>query len=145
MKTPVTDALAGLLSDYQVLYQKLRNYHWNVTGERFFELHVFFETQYTALAVRIDDIAERLRYLDAVAPGSYATFLSLTCLQEDGTVPPGRQMVENLMADYTTVGEVVSRCQKLAGDSGDAGTVVLLDDFLTTDQKSIWMMRSFLT
>jgi starvation-inducible DNA-binding protein len=144
MSKPVTDALSGLLADYQILYQKLRNYHWNVTGERFFELHTFFETQYTALAVRIDDIAERLRYLNATAPGSYATFLKLTCLSEDSGVPPGRQMVENLMADYTTVGDVVARCQKLAGDSGDAGTVVLLDEFLTTDQKSIWMMRAFL-
>ena len=144
MSNKTAESLKGLLADHEVLYQKLRNYHWNITGEKFFELHVLFETQYTAMAVRIDDIAERLRYLGEIAPGSYAAFLKLSNLKEDPGVPPSRQMVENLLADYMTLSESVKACRADAEAANDLGTVVMLEDYVTMDQKTIWMMRSFL-
>ena len=51
------EILNRLLSDEYVLYTKTRNYHWNVTGPDFSELHKFFEAQYEELDNLIDEVA----------------------------------------------------------------------------------------
>src|SRR3990170_712470 len=84
----VVEALTRLLADSYTLYLKTHNYHWNVRGPMFTTLHGLFELEYTELAMAVDEIAERIRALGAVAPGSYRDFAHLTALKEAEGVPP---------------------------------------------------------
>jgi len=105
-RAAVTGALSNLLADTYTLYLKTYNYHWNVTGARFRDLHLMFEEQYNELAVAVDDIAERIRTLGAKAPGSYASFARLAKVADaDDSLesPDSEQMLDHLAVDNATV------------------------------------------
>ena len=86
-RAAIAQGLSRLLADSYTLYLKTHNYHWNVTGPLFNTLHTMFETQYTELAVAVDEIAERIRALGFPAPGSYAAFAELTSITEETGQP----------------------------------------------------------
>ena len=92
----VAEGLKYLLADSYTLYLQAHNFHWNVTGPQFTELHLMFEQHYTELATAVDEIAERIRTLDVVAPGTYKEFAKLSSIEEVEGVPPANQMVELL-------------------------------------------------
>ena len=83
----IAAGLERVLADSYTLYLKTHKYHWNVTGPMFQTLHVMFETQYTELALAVDEIAERIRALGALSPGSYREFGALTAIPEDDDSP----------------------------------------------------------
>ena len=115
----VADALCQLLADEHVLYVKLRNYHWNVTGMAFKPLHELFEEQYTTLATFIDDIAERIRSLGYFAPGSMEDFRALSRLEETGHLNgDARQMLKNLLADQEAIIQILRHDQEAAEATG---------------------------
>jgi starvation-inducible DNA-binding protein len=95
----ITAGLSRLLADTYTLYLKTHNYHWNVTGPQFNTLHTMFETQYTELALAVDEIAERLRALGAWAPGTYTEFARLSTVKEADGIPSAEAMVADLAAD----------------------------------------------
>ena len=103
----VVDAAARLLADSYTLYLKTHNYHWNVTGPMFTTLHTLFETQYTELALAVDEIAERIRALGAMAPGSYTEFARLAAVKEARRVPKATDMIRELAGDCDTVAMTV--------------------------------------
>ena len=82
-----------MLADTYTLYLKTHNFHWNVTGPLFNTLHLMFETQYTELATAVDEIAERIRALGAVAPGSYSQFAERTEIREENGTPSAEEMI----------------------------------------------------
>ena len=83
----IADGLARVLADSYTLYLKAHKYHWNVTGPMFQTLHLMFEAQYTELAMAVDEIAERIRALGALSPGSYREFTALNSVGEDEDEP----------------------------------------------------------
>src|SRR4051812_6048310 len=98
------EILNRLLSDEYVLYTKTRNYHWNVTGPDFSELHKFFEAQYEALDEIIDEVAERARSLGGKSLGTLTDFLKQTQLKESPAEnPDAKKMIANLLADHEAV------------------------------------------
>ena len=99
----VVEELSHLLADSYTLYLKTHNFHWNVTGPMFTTLHTLFETQYTELAIAIDEIAERIRALGARAPGSYSDFQRLSSVKEETGHPAALEMIRVLVADQQTV------------------------------------------
>src|SRR6187200_978399 len=100
----VVDTLNTLLADEHVLYVKTRNYHWNVVGPRFNDLHKFFEEQYTLLAEMIDETAENARQFGGVAAGTMKEFLDLSRLSEQpGHLPDENGMLQDLLDDHETV------------------------------------------
>jgi starvation-inducible DNA-binding protein len=99
----IADGLAKLLADTYTLYLKTHNYHWNVTGPLFNTLHLMFETQYTELAMAVDEIAERIRALDFPAPGSYRAYAKLTEIEEEDGIPPAEDMIRHLVTGQETV------------------------------------------
>jgi starvation-inducible DNA-binding protein len=140
----VVPALEVLLADSYTLYLKTHSYHWNVTGPMFTTLHTLFETQYTELALAVDEIAERIRALGAPAPGSYSQFLARSSVAEDSGVPRATRMIENLVADH---GKVVASARKLiqsATAAGDDASVDLGVRRTDVHEKSAWMLRSHL-
>ena len=99
----VVEGLSTLLATSYTLYLKTHNYHWNVTGPMFTTLHTLFETQYTELALAVDEIAERIRSVGAFAPGSYTAFAKLSLVKEETGRAEAKKMISNLVSDQAAV------------------------------------------
>lgn len=139
--------LRSLLADEYVLYTKTRNFHWNVTGPRFHDLHKFFEGQYDSIDDTIDEVAERIRSLGGVSPGSMAEFLATARLSENkGELTSADLMVERLLADHEAVIRSLREDLKRANDEfGDAGTSDFLTGLMEEHEKMAWMLRALLS
>ena len=87
-RAEIAQGLKHLLADSYTLYLQTHNFHWNVTGPQFRDLHLLFEEHYTELAVAVDDIAERIRTLGVYAPGTYQEFAELSSIEEVHGVRP---------------------------------------------------------
>lgn len=142
----VVKILNALVADEYVLYTKTRNYHWNVTGPRFNDVHKFFEAQYESLDDSIDDLAERARSLGGPAAGTLTEFLALARLKEQpGQKLAASEMLANLLADHETVIRQLRADLATAQDAhGDAGTADFLTGLMEQHEKMAWMLRSFL-
>ena len=138
------EALSQLLADSYTLYLKTHNFHWNVTGPMFTTLHTLFETQYTELALAVDEIAERIRAVGAVAPGSYAAFAKRTKIQESESVPTAVQMVEQLAADQQTVARAARGVVEAAQKVDDEVSADLGIGRMQVHEKNAWMLRSLI-
>jgi starvation-inducible DNA-binding protein len=144
-KKPLVEAASRLLADSYTLYLKTHNYHWNVTGPMFGQLHALFETQYTELAAAVDVIAERIRTLGAPAPGSYAAFSRLATIKEAPDAPPAaEEMIHHLAADQDAVVASANLLLKAAESADDAATLDLATRRIDVHEKNAWMLRSHL-
>lgn len=142
----VAPILCSLLADEFVLYTKTRKYHWNVTGKDFITLHQLFEEQYTALADTIDEIAERIRALGVIAPGTLSEFQQMTRLKEaPGQNPDAKGMIQDLLSDYEQIIRTMRSDARIVDEEHhDAGTSGFLESLLETHEKTAWMLRSHL-
>ncbi|HEX2906956.1 MAG TPA: DNA starvation/stationary phase protection protein [Phototrophicaceae bacterium] len=142
----VVSILRVLLADEFVLYTKLRNYHWNVTGPNFRELHLLFEEQYDELAEIIDETAERIRQYGETAPGTLEEFKELTRLTEEPGVSPGWQtMVGNACADHEALVRFLREdIERIDDEADDVGVEDLLTGYLQQHQKMAWLLRAHL-
>jgi starvation-inducible DNA-binding protein len=140
----VAGGLAGVLADTYLLYLKTQNFHWNVTGPKFGELHQMFETQYMDLAVAVDELAERIRAIGQFSPGSFAQFRKLSKISEDEAVPEADRMVQVLTEDNTHVVRRMREILDLADSIGDAETADIMIRRMQIHAKQAWMLRSYL-
>ena len=140
----VIEALNVLLADSYTVYLKTHNYHWNVTGPMFNTLHTLFETEYSELALAVDEVAERIRTIGARAPGSYSEFAALASIKEDTQSPAARQMIENLVADQAAIVSTARRVVEAAEAAGDQATADLGVRRIDVHEKNAWMLRSHL-
>jgi starvation-inducible DNA-binding protein len=140
----VVEALSELLASSYTLYLKTHNYHWNVTGPMFTTLHTLFETQYTELALAVDQIAERIRTLGAFAPGSYSAFSKLSAVQEETGRPDAKEMIRVLVADQQTIASTARRVIEAAEAAKDQATADLGTRRIDIHEKNAWMLRSHL-
>lgn len=138
----IAEGLKRLLADSYTLYLQTHNFHWNVTGPQFRELHLMFEEQYTEMSVAVDDIAERIRTLDVPAPGTYKEFVALSSIKEVDGVPEGRKMVDILTQGHEMVVKTCRDVLKLAQDGDDESTSALVSDRMRLHEKTAWMLRA---
>ena len=145
-RAAVVKMLNQLLADQHVLYIKLRNYHWNVEGMYFQQLHALFEEQYNEIAVQIDDTAERIRSLGHYSPGSMKAFMELSRLQEsDNLSGDHRLMLQNILADHEMIIQVLRQDVDASMDEyHDAGTSDFLTALMEAHEKMAWMIRAHL-
>lgn len=137
--------LNRILSDSFVLYIKTRNYHWNVTGPHFIELHKLFESQYEQLDASVDAVAERARALGALASGSMKEFIKQATLGESaGEARDWKEMVRNLLADHEAVIRALRKDVETTAKLGDAGTSDFLTGLLEEHEKTAWILRAYL-
>jgi len=138
--------LNALLADEYLLYTKTRNFHWNVGGPHFNELHKFFETQYELLDQAVDDIAERTRALGENAVGTLTEFLKLTSLHEQpAEYGDAHQMLSVLCADHETIIRGLrTGIEVCAEEHRDAGTADFLTGLMEEHEKMAWMLRAYL-
>jgi starvation-inducible DNA-binding protein len=144
-RNAVVKILNTLLSDEYLLYTKTRNYHWNVLGPQFNDLHKFFEEQYTELTVVVDDTAERARSLGGWALGTLKEFSQHARLNEHpGQYPNAREMIANLLADHETLVQQLRTDSETAEKHHDMGTNDFLIGLMQKHEKMAWMLRAFL-
>lgn len=143
-KKECAGAMSKVLADTYILYLKTHNFHWNVTGPMFKPLHEMFEEQYTEMWTAVDEIAERIRALGAVAPGTYAKFRELGTVEETEDLPSANAMVADLVKSNEALARTIRAALATAQDNGDEVSAGILTDRLTVHEKSIWMMRSTL-
>jgi starvation-inducible DNA-binding protein len=140
----LVESLSRLLADSYTLYLKTHNFHWNVKGPMFTTLHTLFETEYTELALAVDEIAERIRAVGAPAPGSYAAFSKLTTIKEAEDVPSATEMVRQLADDQDKVAAAAGDALKSAQAAGDEVSADLAIQRMQVHEKNAWMLRSHL-
>jgi starvation-inducible DNA-binding protein len=142
----VVKVLNTLLADEYVLYTKTRNYHWNVTGPQFNDLHKFFEAQYEELDAIVDDVAERARAVGGHAVGTLAEFARQTRLEErPGVYPEAPAMLKDLLGDHEAlIRRLREDLETAAGKHRDAGTSDFLTGLMEKHEKMAWMLRAFL-
>lgn len=138
----VAEGLKRLLADSYTLYLQTHNFHWNVTGPLFRELHLMFEEHYTELATAVDDIAERIRTLDVHAPGTYKAFAQLSSIEEVEGVPAAEEMIDLLTNGHETVVRTCREVLKTAQNADDESTVALVSDRMRIHEKTAWMLRA---
>ncbi|WP_374676093.1 Dps family protein [Ideonella sp.] len=141
----IAGGLSRLLADTYTLYLTTHNFHWNVSGPMFNSLHAMFMAQYTELWNAVDPIAERIRSLGHVAPGSYAQFGELSSLKDAPATPPkAMDMVRILVEGHEAVARTARGIFPLADKAGDEPTADLLTQRLTVHEQTAWMLRSLL-
>ena len=143
-RAEIAQGLKHLLADSYTLYLQTHNFHWNVTGPQFRELHLLFEEHYTELAVAVDDIAERIRTLGVVAPGTYKEFAKLSSIEEEDGVPSSREMIEILTVSHERVVRTCRDALNKAQAGDDESSVALISDRMRIHEKTAWMLRAML-
>nr|WP_275946184.1 Dps family protein [Vibrio metschnikovii] len=138
----IAQGLKRLLADSYTLYLQTHNFHWNITGPQFRELHLMFEEHYTELAVAVDDIAERIRSLDVAAPGTYKEFAELSSIKEVVGLTDGVEMVNILTQSHEQVIRTCRDVLKLAQAADDESTASLVSDRMRVHEKTAWMLRA---
>lgn len=143
-RVAIAHGLAKLLADSYTLYLQTHNFHWNVTGPQFRELHLMFEEHYTELATAVDEIAERIRTLGMAAPGTYKEFAKLSTIEEVEGVPEATEMVKLLCHGHEQVVKTSREVLKLAQDADDESSAALVGDRMRVHEKTAWMLRAML-
>ncbi|WP_343700686.1 DNA starvation/stationary phase protection protein [Chitinophaga sp.] len=142
----VANKLQVLLADEHVLYTKTRNFHWNVVGDNFSEMHLFYEKQYGELAEIIDEIAERIRMIGHYSTGRMADFLKLTNLLEQEYTSKQTEQIRYLLDDHETI---IRSLRELITEFSDKQKDLGSSDFVTgllrQHEKMAWMLRSYLS
>ncbi|MDN4164708.1 Dps family protein [Cytophagales bacterium LB-30] len=140
----LAEKLNLLLADYMMFYINVRGYHWNIKGDKFFELHVKFEELYTNLILKVDEIAERIVTLGVTPKHSYSDYIRSSDLGEELNVSDGVQAVKNILSSYQLLLTKQREILALAADADDEGTNALMSDYIREQEKLVWMYSSFM-
>lgn len=143
-RVEIANHLANLLADSYSLYIKTHNFHWNVTGPMFNTLHLMFETHYTELALAVDLVAERIRALGFIAPGSYSEFAKLSKIKEHAGDTEANDMIRFLIEAHEQVIKTAREVLPSADKANDQVTIDLVTQRLQVHEKTVWMLRSLL-
>ncbi len=136
--------LNTLLANYSIFYQNTRGYHWNIRGEKFFELHVKFEELYNDLLLKIDEIAERILTLGFSPAHNYSDYHTMASIKESREVADGMRAVENILNSFQTIISIQRELLKISEDANDEGTNALMSDYIRAQEKLVWMYSAFL-
>ena len=141
----VIDSLQVLLADLQVYYTNLRNFHWNIKGRGFFQLHEAFEKMYDDVNEKVDEVAERILMLGGVPENKFSNYLKIARVKEEDVQSDGMKAIENILEtiSHLIVGE--RKIIEIAGDNKDEATVSMMSDYLVEQEKSVWMLTSFMS
>lgn len=140
----LADKLNDLLANYSVFYQNTRGYHWNIKGEKFFELHLKFEELYNDLLLKIDEVAERILTLGHSPKHNYSDYMTVSKIQESKQVAEGIKAVTNILDSFKTIITLQRELLLLSAEAGDEGTNALMSDYIRAQEKSVWMYSAFL-
>lgn len=136
--------LNALLANYSIFYQNTRGYHWNIKGEKFFELHLKFEELYNDLFTKIDEVAERILTLGHTPNHTFSDYRSLSTIAESSKVTEGREAVKQVLEAFQTLLVMQRELLDLSADANDEGTNALMSDYIREQEKLVWMYSAYL-
>lgn len=140
---PTVVELNTLLADYHIYYQNLRNFHWNILGENFFELHEKFEALYSDAREKIDDIAERILTLRYHPMSNLKDYINTSSIDEAPSKLTDKEMVHIVLENHTTLLKQMSKVVEKAEQSNDEGTIDLIGAYIRDLEKNSWMLDAF--
>ena len=140
---PVVKELNFLLADYHLYYQKLRNFHWNVQGRNFFDLHEKFEEMYVDARAKIDEIAERVLTLRSRPMSNLSTYLNVSSIEESESALTDTEMVRELLKAHGLLLSRMSAVINEASEVGDEGTIDLIGAYIRELEKTSWMLDAW--
>ncbi len=138
------DLLNDLLANYQVFYQNNRGFHWNIKGDKFFELHAKFEELYTDLQDKIDEIAERVLTLGGTPLHTFDDYLKLTQVKSVKDASDGRTCVQAILDGFAVLLEKQRKILAVSGEAADEGTNAMASDYIREQEKLVWMYAAWL-
>lgn len=138
------DHLNDLLANYQVYYMNVRGFHWNIKGDKFFELHVKFEEFYDDLLVKVDELAERVLTLGGQPKHAYSHYLKTSEIKEAIGVSDANGTVNSILSGFEVLLKKQRSIMITSGDANDEGTSALMSDYIREQEKLVWMYTAFL-
>lgn len=136
--------LNHLLANFQIYYQNLRGIHWNIKGKRFFDLHVKFEELYTDANIKVDEIAERVLTLGETPLHTFEDYISVAQVPVGKNISKDDLSVRLIVDSLTELLKIERLILDKSGDANDEGTNSMMSDFITEQEKTIWMMNAWL-
>ncbi|BDW93237.1 DNA starvation/stationary phase protection protein [Muricauda ruestringensis] len=140
----LSDKLNELLANYQIFYMNARGFHWNIKGEKFFELHAKFEDLYNDSLEKIDEIAERILTLGFTPLHNYEDYSGISKIKASRNVSGGKDAVQAILDGYKVLLPLERELLEMAGESNDEGTGALMSDYIREQEKLVWMYSAFL-
>lgn len=140
----LAEKLNILLATYSIFYQNTRGYHWNIKGEKFFELHVKFEELYNDLMLKIDEVAERILTLGHTPKHNYTDYSATSKIKASLQVSDGMVAVEDILNSFEAIIILQRELLTISADADDEGTNALMSDYVSEQEKLVWMYSSFL-
>ena len=136
--------LNNLLANFQVYYQNLRGLHWNIKGKNFFNLHIKFEELYTDSQIKIDLIAERILTLQGTPLHTFEDYTSLSKVKVGKNISNDVKAVELVVNSLSTLLDIEREILDISDKKDDEGTNAMMSDFISEQEKTIWMMNAWL-
>ena len=140
----LSEKLNALLANYQLFYMNARGFHWNIKGDKFFELHVKFEELYNDSLLKIDEIAERILTLGFTPLHTYSDYSAVSEIRAAKNVSDGVAAVKEILKGYEVLLPLERELLELSGESGDEGTNALMSDYIREQEKLVWMYSAYL-
>ncbi|MCA9943789.1 MAG: DNA starvation/stationary phase protection protein [Anaerolineales bacterium] len=140
----LAEKLNELLADYSIFYQNVRGYHWNIKGEKFFELHAKFQELYEDLFVKIDEVAERIRTLGHTPNHKFSIYKQDAKVKESTEVADGIKDVKDILQSFRIIIILQRELLELSADADDEGTNALMSDYIREQEKLVWMYSAYL-
>ncbi|MTI38105.1 Dps family protein [Fulvivirga lutimaris] len=140
----IISKLNVLLADYQIYYQNIRGFHWNIQGKHFFQLHAKFEELYTDAALKIDEIAERILTIEGMPLHSFEDYLNTSTIKVTKNVHDGETTVSTVASNLQELLSLEREIKEMAVTADDHGTEDLMSDFIDQQEKTLWMMKAWL-
>ena len=144
LSVELAEKLNELLANYQLFYMNARGYHWNIKGDKFFELHVKFEELYTDAILKIDEIAERILTLGHTPLHTYSDYLKASAIKETKNVSDGKKAVATILENFKALLQIERKILELSSKADDEGTNALMSDYIREQEKSVWMYSAYL-
>ena len=134
-----------LLANFQLFYINSRGFHWNIKGEKFFELHLKFEELYTDTQIKIDEIAERILTLGHIPNHTFTDFLKLSEIKEQQNITDGNKAVTSILNSFGVLLDIERKLLALSAEANDEGTNALMSDYIRQQEKLVWMYSAYLS
>lgn len=140
----LADELNKLLANFQLYYQNLRGIHWNIKGRAFFDLHVKFEELYTDANLKVDEIAERILTLGATPLHTFEDYTKAAKVPVGKNVSKDEKAVKLIVDSLTELLKIERKILEASDEANDEGTNAMMSDFITEQEKTVWMMKAWL-
>ncbi len=139
------DGLQKLLASLQVYYTNLRGYHWNVKGVEFFGAHAKYEEYYDDTAEKVDEVAERILMLSGTPAHNFSEYLKVSVIKETGVVTNSKEIVKEILDALKEIIALEREILEGASEGSDEGTVALMSDYISEQEKTVWMLTAYLS